>query len=88
MENMQERRIEHRHKVLKAGKIVHGAQNCLYDCRIKDMTAHGARLKVEHGWQVPKNFNFIDTMRAKIQRPSRVVWRGETEVGIAFEDAA
>ena len=85
---MEERRIERRQKVLKAGKIVHSGQNCLYDCRVRDMTAHGARLRVEHGWQVPRNFNFIDTMRAKIQRPARVVWRAEEEVGIAFEDAA
>ena len=85
---MEERRNEFRQKVLKAGKIVHGGQNCLYDCRVRDMTAHGARLKVEHAWQVPKNFNFIDTMRARIQRPARVVWRGQVEVGIAFEDAA
>ena len=85
---MDERRIEHRQRVLKAGKIVHDGQNCLYDCRVRDMTACGARLIVEHGWLVPPNFNFIDSMRQKLQRPARVVWRGPTEVGIVFEDAA
>ncbi len=85
---MEERRIKHRQRVLKAGKIVHNGQNCLYDCRVRDMTLDGARLKVEHAWQVAKNFDFIDTVRARIQRPARVVWRGRSEVGIAFEDAA
>lgn len=84
---MEERRAEHRQRVLKVGKIVYNGQHCLYDCRIRDMTAAGARLRVEHSWQVPQYFRFIDTSRNEAQRPARVVWRGDGELGVCFEAA-
>lgn len=85
---MEERRKEPRQRVLKVGKVVFGAQDCLYDCRIRDMTARGARLRIEHAWQVPETFTFVNTSAASAKCVARVVWRGQSEVGIAFKDAA
>ena len=85
---MQERRREPRQRVLKVGKVVHNALNSVFDCRIRDLTAHGARLRIETAWVVPNYFDFVDTTRANIRRPARVVWRELTEFGICFEDAA
>ena len=85
---MEDRRAEHRQKVLKVGKVIFNGQNCLYDCRIRDLTAAGARLRIEHSWQVPERFGFVDTSRGQGRRPARVVWRGDTELGITFDDAA
>ena len=85
---MQERRSEPRQRVLKVGKIVHNGQNSLYDCRISDLSDGGARLAIEQAWLVPKYFRFIDQLRGKEQRPAHVVWRGTSQVGIAFDDAS
>ena len=83
---MEERRREHRQRVLKAAKVVFNERQCLYDCRIHDLTVAGARLRIEHAWLVPQHFGFVDVAHeAASLRPARVVWRGNGEVGITFE---
>ena len=85
---MQERRKEPRQRVLKAGKVICNDRSCVFDCRITDLTAGGARLKIENPWLVPNRFDFVDTASAKTKRPARVIWREVMEFGISFTDAA
>jgi hypothetical protein len=85
---MHEQRKEPRQRVLKVGKIVHNGLNSVYDCGIKDMSATGARLKMDSTWIVPLHFQFIDLTRPESRRPAKVVWRDRSQIGIRFEDGA
>ena len=56
MQMTQERRREPRQRVLKSGKIVFSGMNAVYDCVVRNRSAHGARLRVAAPEFVPSSF--------------------------------
>lgn len=82
---MSERRTDLRSRTLKGGKIIIDKLSVL-DCVVRDLTALGARLKVDNSMDVPDSFK----LRIKpdtIEHPVSIVWRGYGEIGIKFETA-
>lgn len=80
---MDERRAMPRLRVLKAGTIAfnHGAG---LSCRVRNLSTAGACLEVASPMGIPDSFVLaIDGEPAL--RPSRVVWRKENRIGVAFE---
>jgi len=77
------RRSEHRERVLRRGRIVLGDGYSTIDCLVRDISPHGARVTVQEGLAVPHNFNFrmLDTGRAyaAVRR-----WQRGLSIGLEF----
>ena len=54
-------------------------------CTVVDISSSGARLVVENANEVPDRFTIVMTEQGVPRRQCRLVWRGEHEVGVAFE---
>lgn len=80
---VQERRKAPRHRTLKAGSIAFNRSGGI-DCRVRNLSATGACLEVASQIGVPDQFVLV-IESDHLSRPSRVVWRTATRLGIAFE---
>ena len=54
-----------------------------YECRIRDVSSHGARLVFPRTVPTPDVFNLYISQKEQT-RPVRVTWRSDEEVGVAF----
>jgi hypothetical protein len=81
---MVERRKFHRARTLLGARIAFGRNFLTMDCVIRDMSPAGARLRLPSTVGVPAAFQLL-LDRDRCQRPCKVVWRSETELGVAFE---
>jgi hypothetical protein len=79
-----ERRAEPRRPVLKGGRIVFNNGFSTIDCRVRNLSAGGARLQVASVVGVPDRFDLVMT-DTKERRPCRIAWRNANLVGVAFE---
>ena|SRR5450631_1325875 len=72
-----------RRKVLKSAIAAYHDRHCTVACVVRDISATGARLRVESSVDVPDTFELIielDGLEAKC----KVVWRLQKELGIQF----
>ena len=83
MEREANRRIEHRERVLRRGRIILGDGFSTIDCVIRDISAHGARFTVHEGIAVPRtlSLSILDTGRTHqaIRR-----WQRGPSIGVEF----
>lgn len=79
---MDERRSEHRMKVLKQGKIVF-ADRVTLDCTVRDISSAGARLEFEGPVALPGEFRLC-LVSADLTIPATCVWQRRLEAGIRF----
>jgi len=79
---MTNNRVAQRQRVFKAGTIEFGG--AAIDCTVRNLSATGAALDVASPVGIPSKFVLIVKGDA-IQRQSRVVWRKEQRIGVAFE---
>ncbi|NJL09176.1 MAG: PilZ domain-containing protein [Methylacidiphilales bacterium] len=82
---MIERRKFHRVKTLLGARIAFGHMYLTLDCVIRDLTPDGARLHLPSTLGVPATFQLLFDRDGR-QRRCTVMWRSETEVGVAFEE--
>jgi hypothetical protein len=78
-----ESRMSPRRRVLKAGIAASNDRRLTVGCTVRDLSATGARLRVEGSLTVPDTFELIielDGLEANCQ----VVWRSGSEVGVRF----
>jgi hypothetical protein len=78
-----ERRQETRPRALKAGRLLFGNFNMSYDCQIRNLSAHGARVLLEGNASVPNDFYLYvvgDGVIAHVQ----ATWRTANEMGVRF----
>jgi methyl-accepting chemotaxis protein len=54
-------------------------------CTLVDISETGARLAIEEVNEVPDEFTIAFTANGTPSRKCRLVWRGEADVGVAFE---
>jgi len=81
---MDERRKDARHRTLKGGHI-HFNRAAALDCRVRNMSPHGALLEVDSQIGVPDAFTLaVDGDRH--MHACRVVWRIANRIGVEFED--
>ena len=77
-----ERRIQSRHRTLKAGSIRFN-RGSAYDCRVRNMSSAGAMLEVAGQLGIPEEFTLV-IEADKFQQHCRVIWRTTTRLGVAF----
>ena len=80
---MKERRLVQRHKSLLRGRIYFNNRNSTAECLVRDISTHGARLLFEDEVTIP---DIVELYMPQKRRTYRVhiIWRHDTEVGIAF----
>jgi hypothetical protein len=69
--------------MLKAGKIACSDRHVTIACTVRDISATGARLRVEGSVAAPDTFELLiplDGLEANCQ----VVWRAQADVGVRF----
>jgi hypothetical protein len=72
-----------RRKVLKAGIAASSNRHLTVSCTVRDISATGARLRVDNLASIPDTFELIiaaDGLEANCE----VVWRKSNEVGVKF----
>ncbi len=83
MSETTEQRRDQRQRTVHAGKVVYGDFRFMTDCIVRDLSEHGARIKVPDGAEVPERFHLFET-RDHTLTPARSVWREGREIGIEF----
>ena len=82
---MLERRRHARNRDFAAGTIAYGRRGAALDCVVRNLSEGGALLLLDEPCRAPVEMELAvrgGTCAA------RIVWRGETEVGVAFAAAA
>ncbi len=78
-----------RHRVLKGGRITFNENYSSFEVLIRDMSDHGARLKLDDPWIVPNNFNLVilnPNTGVSETRPCERRWQRGVMVGLRFLD--
>ena len=79
-----DRRRERRHRVLKQGKVITAGNKSIIDCRIRDISDHGARLSFNEYYAPPAQFTLLIVGNGE-KRDVKVRWRIGSELGVQFE---
>jgi hypothetical protein len=82
---MQERRKIARHRTLKAGSISFNRTGGI-DCRVRNLSAHGACLEVASQIGIPDDFVLVIDYD-HLRQPCHVIWRHDTRLGVEFKAA-
>jgi len=53
-------------------------------CEVVDISKTGAKLSTERATSLPEDFVLMLSTQGSAQRNCRVVWRGNSEVGVRF----
>ncbi|MEA2920474.1 MAG: hypothetical protein QOF07_437 [Bradyrhizobium sp.] len=80
---MAKTRVAPRHRISKAARIEFTGGRPV-DCVVRDLSLSGAKIEVPSQVGVPKAFDLV-IPEDGLRLPSRVVWRKDFHVGVAFE---
>jgi hypothetical protein len=85
---MLERRAHLRFKTLKSGKVIFNNNASIVDCVIRDLSRAGARLRFAGTPILPEQFHIEIVMAdgSKRQEKCRVIWRRDSDMGVAFQE--
>ena len=83
---MQERRRASRTKQFLGGRILFNERCSTFDCLVKDMSVHGARLHLPSTNGMPATFELTLPAKQHESHPARVVWRDDMQAGVEFVD--
>ncbi len=86
MSHHDERRRLPRRRTRLSAAVVHGAEEIIVPCTVRDKSSTGARLLVQAGSEVPDAFYLIELTTGDLHQ-AKVVWRDGTFVGITFADS-
>ena len=78
-----EHRREKRKTTLKLGRIIYNRATCTVECRVADLSDHGALLVFGGIVDLPANFDL--EVRGAPPRPCIVRWRKGAKVGVEFQ---
>ena len=76
-------RIAARRRVLKAGIAASNDRRLTVACTVRDVSATGARLRVDCSLNIPDTFELIIAVDG-LEADCQVVWRKANEVGVRF----
>jgi len=82
MTNVDDRRIAHRKRTLRAAKIVFGDYRYTIDCVIRDRSETGARIRSPNATDAPNDFYLFEAGQLL---KCHVAWRRGDEMGLHFE---
>ena len=77
-----DQRKSRRHFVANGARIVWDGSASPQDCRMLDVSAHGARLELEAAAKLPDKFMLLLSHDGGFRRQCSVIWRSENAVGI------
>ena len=80
---MEEHRTFPRHRTIKGAQIIFKDHGAAIDCIVRNLSDHGACLKVESPVGIPEIFDLVLEADQSV-RPCRVVWRKATQIGVEF----
>ena len=78
-----DKRSAPRRRTLKTGIIVFANRNATFACAVRDLSASGARLRVDSVINVPDAFDLIIELDG-LQASCEVAWRRDMELGVRF----
>lgn len=76
------RRSERVRSFLRARILFNNGASTI-DCTIKNISAHGAKIDVDHAMSVPSEFDLEVPQRSRTYR-ARMMWRAADSVGVEF----
>jgi two-component system cell cycle response regulator len=76
-------RRRRRSRVLLHGKIVFDGGKASSDCVIRDLSEHGAKVRLPHEMAVPHQLYLIETRRG-VAYAARLTWSRDAELGLEF----
>lgn len=82
----EERRREMRRRAFKGATLVFNGGYGAFECVVRNMSEHGARLNFGDASAVPACFDLTISGDGR-SRPANVRWRSLTDVGVEFETA-
>jgi hypothetical protein len=82
-----ERRRLPRRRTLLSAAAVHGPDQTVVPCTVRDKSGTGARLLMQTGANVPDVFHLIELTTGELHL-AQVVWRDSTFVGVAFKESS
>jgi hypothetical protein len=82
-----ERRTSPRYRVHKEGRLCLASRTMTHLCRIRDLSATGARLDVRHDSLLPAD-GILEVDTLELGFPIRLRWRRGTECGVEFTGSA
>jgi hypothetical protein len=85
-EAQNEARGAPRRRVLKAGVIASNDRHLTVACTVRDMSATGARLRIESSLGAPDTFELMIEVDG-LEADCKVVWRKANEIGVRFLSA-
>jgi diguanylate cyclase (GGDEF)-like protein len=77
------RRAERRNRVFKKAKIVMNVHGSLMDCTVRDLSEHGARLRIDGTFPVPESFGLQLAGSGDAKRALRQ-WQIGNDIGVKF----
>jgi len=78
----EERRHEPRHRTLKGARIVVNEGFSTFACTVRNLSEHGAQLKVASVIGIPDRFRLVFDDGRSFE--CSVAWRHEKELGVQF----
>jgi hypothetical protein len=81
---MTEQRKVPRRRTLKGGRIVFNEGYASFSCTIRDMSEHGAKLRLESVLGIPSEFTLMFDDGSP-PRKCVVRWRDPTSLGVEFK---
>ncbi|HXF53676.1 MAG TPA: PilZ domain-containing protein [Hyphomicrobiaceae bacterium] len=79
----EEHRCTARRRTLKSGIIAYNNRFCTLPCTVRDLSATGARLRVDGSISAPDRFELIVESDG-VEASCEVVWRKLDELGVRF----
>jgi hypothetical protein len=83
----RDRRRESRQRVFKRGQIVVPERNISINCMVRNLSTHGAGLRIEAVFAVPESFE-LAIFGASERRKVRLRWQTGVDLGVEFVDIA
>jgi hypothetical protein len=80
----KEARKSRRRIVRHPAMILNSDKSIIGQCTMLDVSANGAKIKLQVGDQVPDKFILVLSKGGKVSRLCKVSWRKETEIGVQF----
>lgn len=83
---MKEQRSDHRATVTSGASVFFGGQRRVFDCVVRDISEHGAKIALDRLYALPKDF-LLSFDNFSTATNCRFVWMQGNFVGVKFQTA-
>jgi len=68
--------------------VVGDSHTLIAQCTVYDLSAGGARLRIEGNADIPEKFTLWLASNGAVRRDCRIAWREKNEIGVQFQSSA